>query len=48
MKDAFGFHQDGGFPAQLSPFIENKPQPVPAIDFYDNITQSIANIFIKR
>ena len=48
LKDALGFHQDGGSPAQLSPLIENKPQPVPAVDFYDNITQSIADIFNKE
>ena len=44
LKDALGFHQDGGFPAQLSLLIENKPQPVPVIDFSDNITQSISDV----
>ena len=48
MKDAMGFHQDGGFSAQLSPLIENKPQPVPTFDFYDNISQIIADIFNKE
>ena len=48
LRDTLGFHQDGGFPAQLSPLIENKPQPVPAVDFYDNITQSIADVFNKE
>ena len=43
LRDALGFHQDGGFPAQLSPLIENKPQPVPAVDFYD-----IKMIFLTR
>ena len=41
LKDALGMHQDGGFPAQLSLLIQNKPQPVPKVDFSDNITQSI-------
>ena len=48
MKAALGFHQEEGFPPQLSPLIENKPQPVPAVDFYDNITHSIADIFNKE
>ena len=47
-RDALGIHQDGGFPAQLSLLIENKPQPVPAVDFSDNITQSIADILNKE
>ena len=41
LQDALGMHQDGGFPFQLSLFIENKPQPVPA-------TQSVADIFNKE
>ena len=43
-------HQDGGFPAQLSPIsYDNKgPQPVPAVDFSDNITQSVADLFNKE
>ena len=45
LKDALGMDQIGGFPAQLSLFIENKPHPVPAFDFSDNITQSVADIF---
>ena len=48
LRDALGFHQDRGFPAQLSPLIENKPQPVPAVDFHDNITKSVADIFNKE
>ena len=48
MRDALGMHQDGGFPAQLSPLIENKPLPVPVVDFSDNITQSVADIFNKE
>ena len=48
LKDALGMHQDGGFPAQLSLFIENKPQPVPAVDFSELITQSVADIFNKE
>ena len=48
LKDALGFHQDGGFPAQLSLLIQNKPQPVPAVDFSDNITQSIADVLNKE
>ena len=47
-KDALEPHQDGGFPDQLSLLRENKPQPVPAIDFSDNITQSIADVFNKE
>ena len=42
-------HQDGGFPSQLSPLLpQDKPQPVPAIAFSDNITQSVADIFNKE
>ena len=48
LKDALGFHQDGGFPAQLSLLVQNTPQPVPAVGFYDNITQSIADLFNKE
>ena len=34
MKDVIGFQQDGGFPSQLSPFIQTKIQkPIPAVDF---------------
>ena len=40
--------QDGGFPFQLSLRQQNKPQPVPVIDFTDNITQSVADIFNKQ
>ena len=48
LRDALGFHQDGRFPAQLSLLIENKPQPVPAIDLSDNITQSIGDVLNKQ
>ena len=48
LKDALGMHQDGGFPAQLSLLVQNTPQPVSAVDFSDNITQSIADIFNKE
>ena len=43
-------HQDGGFPSQLSLLQQNKPppQPVPAIAFSDNITQSVADLFNKQ
>ena len=30
LKDALGFHQDGGFPSQLSPFLQSKiKKPIP-------------------
>ena len=48
LKDALGVQQDGGFPYQLSLLQQNKPQPVPAIDFADSITQSVADIFNKE
>ena len=48
MKDALERHQDGGFPARLSLRVQNTPQPVPAVDFSDNITQSVADIFNKE
>ena len=48
LKDALGLHQDGGFPHQLSPLVQNTPQPVPAVDFSDNITQSVADLFNKE
>ena len=48
LKDALGLHQDGGFPYQLSPLVQNTPQPVPAVDFSDNITESVADLFNKE
>ena len=48
MKDALGMDQDGGFPAKLSLLVENKPQPAPAVGFYDNIAQSIADVLNKE
>ena len=48
LKDALGMHQDGGFSAQLSLLIQNKPQPVPGVDFSDSITQSIADVLNKE
>ena len=48
LKDALGMQQDGGFPYQLSLLQQDKPQPVPAIDFADSITQSVADIFNKQ
>ena len=50
LKDALGAQQDGGFPYQLSllPTQSQTPQPVPAIAFSDNITQSIADLFNKQ
>ena len=48
LKDALGVQKDGGFPYELSLLQQNKPQPVPAIDFADSITQSIADIFNKE
>ena len=40
--------QNGSFPYQLSLLQQNNPQPVPAVDFADSITQSIADIFDKE
>ena len=50
LKDALGIHQDGGFPAQLSllSYLNKGSQPVPAVDFTDNITQSVADLFNKE
>ena len=48
LKDALGVNQAGGFPYQLSLLQQNKPQPVPAVEFADSITQSIADIFNKE
>ena len=49
LKDALGINQDGGFPAQLSPISYDKgPQPVPAVDLSDSITQSVGDIFNKE
>ena len=48
LKDALGTDQDDGFPFQLSLLVQNKPQPVPAIDFSNNITQSVADMFNKE
>ena len=49
LKEALGVTEDGGFPYQLTLLVQNKPQPIPAVDFSDNnITQSIADIFNKE
>ena len=48
LKEALGVQQDGGFPYQLSLLQQNTPQPVPAIAYSDNITQSVADIFNKQ
>ena len=48
LKEALGVQQDGGFPYQLSPLQQNKPQPVPAIDFSDATGSSVADIFNKQ
>ena len=48
LKDALGLYQDGGFPAQSSLLTEKKTQPVPAVGFYDNITQSVADVLNKE
>ena len=39
LKDALGFHQDGGFPMQLSPLIQTKPQML-TVDFSEEIETS--------
>ena len=48
LKDALGVNQDGGFPYQLSLSVQNKPPPVPAIDFSDGTGQSFADLFNKE
>ena len=48
LKDALGFHQDGGFPAQISLRVQNTPQPVPAVDFSEKTPQSVADLFKKE
>ena len=48
LKDALGVSSDGGFPYQLSPVAENKPLPVPAIDFSTTTGQSVADLFNKE
>ena len=48
MEDALENHEDGGFPAHLSPVAQNKPLPVPAIDFSDTTGESIAALFNKE
>ena len=48
LKEPLGMQQDGGFPYQLSLLQQDKPQPVPAIDFADSITQSVADSFNKE
>ena len=50
LKEALGTQQDGGFPYQLSlrTTQSRAPQPVPAVAFSDNITQSIADLFGKQ
>ena len=50
LKAALGVQQDGGFPAQLSLMQQynNKPLPVPAIDFSSTTGQSVADLFNKE
>ena len=49
LKDALGFHQDGGFPLQLTPFIQNKiKKPIPAVDFSEEIQSSIGDVLNKE
>ena len=41
LMDALQLHQDGGFPMQLSPFIQNNRQKsIPAVDFSEEINKS--------
>ena len=41
LSNVLGFHQDGGFPKQSTPFTRTKPQiPIPAVDFSENIDKS--------
>ena len=41
LRNALGFHQDGGFPIQLTPFTRTTPQmPIPAVDFSEEIDKS--------
>ena len=48
LKAALGVNPEGGFPYQLSPFAQNKPLPVPAIEFADSTGQSVADLFNKE
>ena len=48
LKDALGVQQDSAFPYQLSPFTQNKPLPVPAIDFSNTTGSSVADLFNKE
>ena len=44
-----GFHQDGGFPSQPSPFIQTKiKKPIPAVDFSEEIQLSIGDVLNKE
>ena len=41
LMNALGFHRDGGFPMQLTPFTRTKPKmPIPAVDFSEEIDKS--------
>ena len=48
LTKALGAHQDGGFPAQLSPLLTMPPHPVPAIDFSSTTGHSVADLFNKE
>ena len=49
LMDALQMHQDGGFPLQLTPFIQNNPQkPIPAVDFSKEIQSSIGDVLNKE
>ena len=48
LREALGFHQDGGFPPQLSPLIQTKiQQPIPAVGFSEEIQQNISDVLNK-
>ena len=49
LMDALQLHQDGGFPMQLTPFIQNNPQKaIPAVDFSEEIQRSIGDVLNKE
>ena len=48
LKEALGVSQEDGFPYQLSLFNKTNPLPVPAVDFFAPIGQSVADIFNKE
>ena len=48
LKDALGFHQDGGFPSQLSPFIQKSKSQSQLLAFPKKYSQTLVMFVTKN